>query len=115
MISPFFSGISVSHQRAGVASNHQVLVGFYYIGGDTAIGRAYAFFVFPVGCLVQLEAQPSAGVADRASDRRGVLADPGGEHDAIEAAQRRGERADVAGNAVAEHLDFKTSARVVAG
>src|SRR5215467_5767038 len=114
MTSPPFGTLAL-HQRVGMASNHQILVGPNDIGGDAAPGRAYAFFIFPVGGFVQLEAQPGAGSADRASDRRGILADPGGEHDAIEAAQRRGERADVAGDAVAEHFDCKTSARVVAG
>jgi len=98
-----------------MAGDHQVLISLYHIGGDAAVSPADALLVLAVGRLVQLEPKPSTGPADHASYPYCILADPGGEHNAIEPAQRRSELADVASDAVAEHFDCKTSARVVAG
>src|SRR5205814_6110777 len=98
-----------------MAGDHQVLISLYHVGGDAAVSGGDALLVLAVGCLVQLQPKPSTSLADHASYPRRILAYPGSEHDAIEPAQRRGERADVASDAVAEHFDCKTSARFVAG
>src|SRR5271157_1405819 len=66
---PLFCSLSVSHQRARVAGDHQILVSLYNIGGDAAVRRADALLMVPVGCLVQLQPEPGAGPAYRASHR----------------------------------------------
>src|SRR5690242_8845985 len=98
-----------------MAGYHQVFISLYHVGGDSAVSPADALLVLAVGRLVQLQPKPSTGPADHASYPCCILAAPGGEHDAIEPAQRRGERADVASDAVAEHFDCETSPRVIAG
>src|SRR5271167_3102743 len=95
--------------------NHQVLVGPYHISADPAVGRTDAPAVLLVGRFVQLEPQPSAGAADSAPHRRRILPDPGGENDPIEAAERRGERRNMAGNAITKYLDREAGTRVVTG
>src|SRR6266446_8202689 len=70
------------NQRAGMAGNHQVLVGLYDISGDAALRRTDAVLVFTVGCLVKFQPEPIAGAADRAAHRRRILSDAGGEYEA---------------------------------
>jgi len=48
--------LSATYQRAGVAGNHQVLIGLYHMGGDTALGRADLRPVIAVGRLVEFQA-----------------------------------------------------------
>src|SRR5260221_14606507 len=98
-----------------MTGDHQVLVGLYDKSGDAAVWRADALLVVPVGRLVQFEPQPAAGSADCASHRRRILADAGGEDDCIPASQRRPERGDMAGNAIAKHLDCEARTWIVAG
>jgi hypothetical protein len=49
MTSPSILPISAAQQRPGMAGNHQVLVGFYHIGGDTALWCADATQMSVVG------------------------------------------------------------------
>ena len=55
-----------------------------------------------VGRVVQFDAEPRGGLADAPPDLRGVLADAGGEHQSVDSAQHRRERADFLGGAVHE-------------
>src|SRR5262249_49477619 len=112
---PSIGPLSASHQRAGMAGNHQILVGLDHIGGAAPSRHADALLVLPVGRFVALQTQPGTGAADCASHLCRILADTGSEHDSVEAAQRRAERGDVAGNSIAKHLDRKARTRVVAG
>src|SRR5271156_2212672 len=93
-----------------MAGNHQVFVGLYHIRGDTALRRADARPVLAVGRLVELQSEPAACLADGAADWRRILADAGGEDDAVEAPERCRERADPASRAIAKHLDRKSRA-----
>src|SRR5208337_2522582 len=111
---PLFCSLSVSHQRARVAGDHQILVSLYNIGGDAAVRRADALLVVPVRRFVQLQPQPGTGPADRASNRRRILADPGGEDNSIQSAERCRKRGDGAGNAIAKQLDRKARTRIIA-
>src|ERR1700741_1956932 len=95
---------SATHQGAGMAGNHQILIGFYNISGDVAVRRADSRLVLVVGCLVELQPEPGTGPADGAAHRCGILADAGGEDDSVEAAERRRERADPASRAIVKHL-----------
>src|SRR5580704_1979918 len=114
-MAPSLPNPSASDQRAGVARDHQVLVGFYHICSHTAARRAYARLMFPVGPFVQVHPQPSAGAADGTAHRRRILTDASREDNSIEAAERRRERGDMADNAIAEYLDRKTRTRIVTG
>src|ERR1700738_4071143 len=75
VMAPSLPNPSASDQRAGVARDHQVLVGFYHICSDAAARRAYARLMFPVGPFVQVHPQPSAGAADGTAHRRRLLTD----------------------------------------
>ena len=66
-----------------------------------------------VGGGVQLDAQPGRVPADPLANRRRVLADAGGEHDRVEAAQRGGERAEFAPDPVDEQIDRLRARAVV--
>src|SRR5271169_6909148 len=104
--------LSGSYQRAGVAGNHQILVGLDDIGGDTASRHADAPTVLAVGCLVELQAQPAACPADGAANRYRILADAGGKDDAVDASERSRERADLTSRAVIKHLERKACERL---
>src|SRR5215831_16137466 len=106
--------VSGFHQRPGMAGNHQILVGLYHVSGDAAVRRADALLLVPVGRFVQFQSEPSAGTTDGAAHRRRILADPGGEYDPVEAAERRRKRGNVTGDTVAEHLDCKARTRILA-
>src|ERR1700730_3545999 len=93
-----------------MAGDHQVLVGFYHIRADTARRCGDARLMLAVRRLVELEPQPAASPADGAAHRWGVLTHPCGEDDPIEAAERRRERGDVRGGAIAKPLDAKSRA-----
>ena len=67
---------------------------------------------FAVG--VELHAHPGAGMADSVPDRRRVLANAGGEDDAVQPTHRPGERGEVARDLVDEDLDREAGARLVA-
>src|SRR5712671_77536 len=107
--------VSRSHQRPGVPSDHQILVGFYNIRGDAAVRRADAFLMFAVGCFVQLQPEPTTSPTDRASHRRRILTDTSREHDSIETTERCCERGDMAGYTIAKHLDSKARSGALTG
>src|SRR6266849_9084157 len=94
-----------------MAGNHEVLIGLYHIGGDTALRRADARQVLADGRFVELEPEPATCLANGASDRCGIFADAGGENDRVEPAERCGERGYLAGGAMAEHFDRKSRTR----
>ena len=58
-----------------------------------------------VGGGIEAHAQPLGAPADRLADRCGVLADAGGEHQSVDAAECRRQRAQLLGDAVDEQLD----------
>ena len=70
-----------------------------------ARGRADARAALRVGRRIELDAEPGRVAADALADRRGVLADAGGEDDRVEPAERGGERAELAADAVDEQVD----------
>src|SRR5438128_10130994 len=96
-----------------MAGYHKVLVGLHHEDGDTTIWCADARPVLTVGRLVELDPEPAADPADGASYRYSILADAGGEHDPVNAPERCCERTDLAGCAIAEHLDRKSRARLL--
>src|SRR5439155_21981473 len=95
--SPPLCRSSASYQRAGMAGNHQVLVGLYHISADPTGRRADALLAFALGRLIELEPQPSTGAADYAAHGGRILTDTGREDHAVEAAQRGRKRGDMAG------------------
>ena len=68
-----------------------------------------------VGRVVQHHAEPGRGAADALADLGAVLADATGEHQRIEAAQRSGERTQLARDAVDVQIDREPGARLLAG
>ena len=96
--------LSAYYQRAGMAGNHQVLVGLYHIGGDTTVRGADAGPMLAVGRLVEFQSEPAARASNGIPYRCRILADTGGKDDSVEAAERRGERADLASRAIVKHL-----------
>src|SRR5215469_15756753 len=104
---------SAFHQRAGMAGDHQILVGLYNICADAAGSRADPLLMLAIGRLVEVQPQPAAGSANCTAHRRCIFADTGSENDAVKAAERRGERGDVPGDAVAKYLHREPRPRLV--
>src|SRR5580692_12926665 len=114
-IAPSLPKLSASDQCAGMARDHQILVGLDHIGSDAAPRRADAFFVRLVGHLVQFQPQPCARMADGAPHRRRILADAGRKDNSVEATKRGRKRGDMTGSAIAEYLDRKTRTSIITG
>src|SRR5271165_5891301 len=108
------SCLSITYQGTGVSGNHQVFVSFYHMGGDPARRCADAGLMLPVSLLVQFQSKPAARPANGVTHRRRILADTCGENDPVEAAERRGERADLAGRAIVKDLECKSGAWLLA-
>ena len=68
-----------------------------------------------VGSGGEREPEPREVFTHRGADRRGVLADAGREHERIEAAERDGQRADFARDAIREIIQREAHALLVAG
>src|SRR5439155_27091267 len=98
-----------------MAGAHQVLIGFYHIGGDTALRCAAAARVLSIGRLVQLQPEPDTRLADGGPHHRRILADTGGKHDAVETSEWGRKRGDVAGNPIVTRLDGKACTWAIAG
>src|SRR5262245_23333169 len=101
-------------QQPGVARDHQFLVGPDHPPRDPAAAGRDPRGVPAVGLAIELDAEPRACLADPLANLRGVLADPGGEHQRVDAAHHRGERADLLGRLVDEILDRQPRPRLVA-
>src|SRR5262245_62698949 len=103
-----------AHQPHGVSRNHERLIGRDDKGrqsrGRTGDRRCIGFVGSPVG----LEAQPAGPLDDRLSDRWAVLADAGGEYEGVEAAQDRGESAELLGNPADEVVNRQSRPRITA-
>src|SRR5215472_1506653 len=112
---PSRAGGSAAHQLAGVAGDHEILVGFYHISADAALRRADARLLLSVGGLVELDPEPGAGPADGAAHGCRVFADACGEDDPVETAERRCERADLASGSIIKHLERKSRPQLRAG
>ena len=95
---------------ARVPGDHQLFVGRNHPADTRLPAREIRGPVAGVGVLVELDAEPGRGLADAPADLGGVLADAGGEHEAVDAAQHRGERADLLGRAVDEVVDGEARA-----
>src|SRR5262247_921195 len=88
-----------------MAGDHQLLVGRHDPRGDLrGVGRD-AGGPPRVGGLVERDAEPGRVAADARAQLGVVLADAGGDDDRVEAAERRGERAELAPDAMDEELD----------
>ena len=84
------------------------------MGGDAAPGHADARPVLAVGGLVELQTEPAASAANGGTHRCRILADAGGEDDAIEAAECGGERADLGGGTTVKDLQCKPRSGLLA-
>src|SRR6266571_336541 len=62
---------------------------------------------------VKLDAEPCGVAADAFANRRRILADAGGEYDRVQAAQRGGERSELASDTIAIEIDRQLGMRVV--
>ena len=99
-------------QAPGVSPDHQLLVGRNHPGAHTAARRTDARAARRVGSRVEVDAEPRAVAAHALADRRGVLADSCCEDQSVEPAERAGERAQLAPDAVDEHVDRQRRARI---
>jgi len=84
------------------------------ISGDAAGVRADTRPVSPVRCFIQIQPEPATTFANRGSNRPGVLSNPGGEDDPIQAAKCSRERSDMTYCLVAENLDCELRAWILA-
>src|SRR6478736_6200096 len=87
-----------------MARDHQLFVGGDHPRGDPARSAADARTVRGVRLRVELDAEPRRLPAHALADRRGALADAGGEDDGVQAAERGGERAELAPDAIDEEF-----------
>ena len=94
-----------------MTGDHQFLVGRDDIKGDAAV---WARDHGPVRVRLQIEfgPEPSEVLGDSRAHRRRVLADPGGEHETIDSAERRSEPAGLEADAIREIIKRKAGARV---
>ncbi len=90
---------------AGVTRDHALLVRRNDPGGNGGAIGADAGLAALIALLVDLQAKPPASGSDLGAGPRVVLADAGGENDAVDPAQRRRQRADLADDAVDEQGD----------
>ena len=88
-----------------MTSDHEFLVRRDDPRRNPAVAPADARSPGLVGRLVQLDAEPCGIAADPCSDRGGVLANSRGEHQRVEPAQGRGQRAQLAADAVDIEVD----------
>ena len=95
----------VPSARARVARDHQFFVGRDHPGGDATLRGRNARAARVVGGAVELDAEPRGVAADALPQPSAVLADARGEHDRVEPAERRGERAELAADPVDEQVD----------
>ena len=76
-------------QRQRMLSNHQLFIGWYDIDADPAIWPRYFRTLLGVLCRVERDAEPPQLLGNTRPHRYRILADPGREHEGIDALQRR--------------------------
>src|SRR5215472_1361661 len=84
--------------------DHFLLIGGDHIDREPARRGGDAYPPRPIGGLVEGDPQPAAACADALAYLRRMLADPRCEHQAVEAVQAGGQRADLAHGAEYEQL-----------
>src|SRR5262249_55662314 len=97
-----------------MTSDHQLLVGRNDPRGHTARPRADAPGARVLARATALEHTQGCIATTPLAQRAAVLADPRGEHDGIDPAERGGERAQLASNAVDEEIDRDLGIRLAA-
>ena len=80
--------------------DHQFFVGRNHPDRDLALRRRDPRTASCICRCVECDAQPGRRLADSLANLRRVLADAGGEHQPIDSAQHRRERADFLGSAI---------------
>src|SRR5215831_12462815 len=94
--------------------DHQLLVGRDDEGRNLAARCADARRAVAVGFAIELDSEPRGVAAYSFPQARAVLADAGREHDRLEAAQRGGERSQLASDPVDKEIDRELRLRGVA-
>src|SRR3954470_6550395 len=94
------------------AAHHQLFVGRQDINRDPVVGPRYLCGVLCVLGLIERNAEPSQPLGDAGADRVRILADPCGEHEGVEALQRRRQHAGVETDPVGEIIDRERRARI---
>src|SRR5207253_4869535 len=98
-------GWSWPEYRARVARNHQVLVGRDHSDRAGAFVGTDDRVVARVPLGIEADAEMLEAGTRFPAHRRGMLADPAREHERVDPAQNRSERADVLAELMAEELD----------
>src|SRR5271169_4914043 len=93
------------HDSHSMTCDHGLLVGGDDSHIDVASRRAEARRVGGVGGRVDSNAEPTQSVADLGADLWSAFSDPGGEHEAFEAAERTRQSRDLEGDAVREQVE----------
>src|SRR5688572_1143085 len=104
--------LGLSQDRARMARDHELLIGWDHPGRDAA---RFGGDAWPVRCVrfrVELDAEPSCLAAHALADCDGALANAGGEDDRVQAAERRGEGAKLAPDAVNKEIHRQLGARL---
>src|SRR5262245_50073145 len=90
--------------------DHQLLVRGDYPCGHRAVGCADPRSPALVGLGVEVKTQPLALLADARPNRDGMLADTAREHHGVETPEGGGQGAELASDAVNEHIDGRPRA-----
>ncbi len=96
-----------------MAGDYRLLVGRDDPDVDAAVPCADAGGASRIRAGVQPQPEPSQARAYSGADGRGVLADSGGEHQAVQPAQRADQGAHFRGDPVGEQLDGFTRPEVI--
>src|SRR3954447_3978349 len=94
-------------QCSRVACDHQLLIRRNHPRRYPTAGAADARTAFRIGGRIELHAEPYSVAADSLADGAGMLSDTAGKHDDIHSAERSGERAHFATDAIDIQIDRK--------
>jgi hypothetical protein len=95
-----------------MSRDHQFFVCRHHIECDPAILLRYERRAGRVCCLIDGDSEPGQFVGDACAHAHRVLADPGREHEGVEAAEGGCQHAGIEADAVGEVLERKFSYRI---
>ena len=93
-----------------MAGDDGFLIGVQHLHRNQAVGAADEAAAAAVRWRVELHAQPACAFDDACAQHRGVLADATGEHQPVDAAQRRSHAGEFAQHLLNEIIDRQASA-----
>src|SRR5262245_1676161 len=95
-----------------MARDHQLLVSRNHIEPDTTVATGYLLPVRRIGCGIEDGAEPGKPLRDPCTELDGIFADPGGEHESIEAVEGCRHHPGMQPHAIDEMIEGKGGARI---